>query len=687
MQNSEAHPVLADGVAAQGKQERVMCGIFGLWQRDGQPLDLMTLARATTVLRHRGPDDEGYLLANTRSGQVAHCGGPDSAPGLPLPPLATAGAVGADLALCFRRLAILDLSPAGHQPMVSPDGRYWLIFNGEIYNYRALRQELGGRGYTFHTGCDSEVILAAYGEWGPDCARRFNGMWALALWDTVGRTLFLSRDRFGIKPLYYVATDSLFVFASEIKALLAAGAVAFRPDPIAVARYVAQGIMPSPQAGRTFFEGVQLLPAAHSLLLTPETVSLEQYWSLPRAGSVRPLPGKQAEAEYRDLFTDAMRLHLQADVAVGTCLSGGLDSSSIVAVGGQLMHTEHGVALERLGEHQQTFSAVYENAGAWNERDYIEQVTAATGAAGNTVVPTVGRLWDEVADLVWHQDEPFQSTSIFAQWCVMDLAHRHGITVLLDGQGADEVLGGYRPFALWLGGMLRAGQVPQAWAATRAIQGVTGLNPWRLLARAAAQQAPVAVQLPARRARLRQAIQASALRRDVAHPLLNGHGPTGEQVAAQRNLHDHLARLVVEDSLPTLLRYEDRNSMAFSIESRVPFLDVRLVEFAFGPGAPWRLHDGWTKWLQRRAVADILPASVVWRRDKVGFETPELHWLRASQSRLLDLFATDEGAGAYLDLAQVRAAVPRLLAQGATAQVWRWANLVLWLRAFGRTRV
>ena len=170
----------------------------------------------------------------------------------------------------------------------------------------------------------------------------------------------------------------------------------------------------------------------------------------------------------------------------------------------------------------------------------------------------------------------------------------------------------------------------------------------------------------------------------MGHPLLNGHGPSVAAVAAQRNLHDHLARLVVEDSLPTLLRYEDRNSMAFSIEARVPFLDYRLVEFAFGPGAPWRLHDGWTKWLQRRAVADILPASVVWRRDKVGFETPELHWLRASQARLLDLFATDDGAGAYLDLAQVRAAVPRLLAEGATAQVWRWANLVLWLRAFGR---
>ena len=370
-------------------------------------------------------------------------------------------------------------------------------------------------------------------------------------------------------------------------------------------------------------------------------------------------------------------------MAVGTCLSGGLDLSSIVAVAGQLMHTEHGVALERLGDHQQTFSAVYPGDGPWNERRHIEQVIGATGAAGNYVEPTVERLWDDLDALVWHQDEPFQSTSIFAQWCVMDLAHGHGITVLLDGQGADEVLGGYRPFALWLGQMLRAGRLGQAVAAARSIQSVTGLNPWPLLARAGVQQLPVGVGVRARQMRLQQAVATAAIDPDLGRRLVALDGPTPAQVAAGRDLHRHLARLVLEDSLPTLLRYEDCNSMAFSIEARVPFLDYRLVEFAFQQGAPWRLHAGWTKWLQRRAVAGVLPDFIVWRRDKVGFETPEVTWLRASQDRLLALFAEDTGAGAYVDLAQVRAAVPRLLAEGATAQVWRWANLVLWLRVFG----
>ncbi|MGI8589353.1 MAG: asparagine synthase (glutamine-hydrolyzing) [Chloroflexia bacterium] len=658
-----------------------MCGICGFRQRDGQPVDRAALRRATAALRHRGPNDEGYLLVQTATGRVVHCGGPDTDPALGLPDLDAVADEPFDLALGFRRLAILDLSPAGHQPMASSDSSCWLIFNGEIYNYKALRTELAGQGAAFRTGSDSEVLLAAYQTWGPDCVRRFNGMWAFAIWDGARRQLFVSRDRFGIKPFYYAqAAGGAFAFASEIKALLVAGAVGFQPDPAAVARYLAQGRMPGVAQGATFFTGVQALPAAHSLVLTRQGLTQDRYWTIP--APTTPLPQAEAAAQYRDLFTDAVRLHLQADVAVGTCLSGGLDSSSIVAVAGQLLHTEAGVALERLGDHQQTFSAVYPASGPWNERAYIEQVTARTGAAGNEIVPTAERLLADLDALVWHQDEPFQSTSIFAQWCVMDLAHRHGATVLLDGQGADEVLGGYRPFTIALGELLRAGQWAEAGRMARAIGAVTDLNPWRLLARAAAQQGPVGLELRARRARLRQAAQAAALCPDLASQL-DSEGPPLEGVRAGRSLHDHLAWLVVEDSLPTLLRYEDRNSMAFSIEARVPFLDYRLVEFAFGQGAPWRLHAGWTKWLQRQAVADLLPGTVVWRRDKVGFETPELVWLCAIQPHLTALFTPDSGAGAYLDLAAVRRALPRLLAAGRTAQVWRWTNLALWLRAFG----
>ncbi len=661
-----------------------MCGIFGIWHRDGKSVDLAALRRATTSLRHRGPDDEGYLLVDTANGHTMLCGGENTRAELGLPGLSDfIGVIGErfDLALGFRRLAILDLSPAGHQPMSSPDGTCWLIFNGEIYNYIELRSELFSHGHTFKTGTDSEVILAAYQQWGPDCLRRFNGMWAFALWDGRKRQLFVSRDRFGVKPFYMVSgQDSTFAFGSEIKALLASGVAPFRPSSEAIARYVAQGGFPNRARGETFFEGIQELPAAHFALVSREARRAHRYWTLPTEAAARPPSADDARASYSELFTDAVRLRLRADVPVGTCLSGGVDSSSIVAVAGELMQTEHAVSLERLGEHQQTFSAVYSLDGPWNERKYIEQVVERTGAAGNYVSPTSERLWGDLEKLVWHQDEPFQSTSIFAQWCVMDLAHQRGVTVLLDGQGADEVLGGYRPFAVWLGQLVRARHLAQAASEASDIYGVTGMNPLPLLARGVAGQLPSAVLRRLRGSRVQQAVAQSGLKPELGDTLARSVASSGEAYADLRDLNSHLARLLSEDSLPNLLRYEDRNSMAFSIESRVPFLDYRLVEYVFTKAAHLRIHRGWTKWIQRVSVEGKLPDSIVWRRDKVGFETPEQQWFRAGESHLLDLINADSATSDYLDMDYVRREVPNLIASGNTAKVWRWVNLALWLR-------
>ena len=647
-------------------------------------MDLGALERATTALRHRGPDDEGYLLVATRTGRTVLCGGPATPAALGLPRLSALADERFDLALGFRRLAILDLSPAGHQPMPSPDRRHWLIFNGEIYNYLELRAELQALGHPFRTGSDTEVILAAYAAWGPACLNRFNGMWAFALWQEAGRELFLARDRFGVKPLYTATTpDGTFAFASEIKALAVAGVVAFQPDPLAVAAYVAQGRYPSASAGATFWTGVRAVPAAHYALVSSPTWSVQRYWDLPTAAGAASGEA-EATAAYRALFDDAVRLRLRADVAVGTCLSGGLDSSSIVAVAGELMQREHAVSLERLGDHQQTFSAVYDESGRWDERPHIAPVLERTGAAGNMVVPTATQLWTDLDRLIWHQDEPFAGTSIFAQWCVMGLARERGVTVLLDGQGADEVLGGYRPFGPLLGELLRGGHPGRALAAAGAIGRVTGLAQLPLLARALVGQAPAPALLRLRQHRLQGYVAGALLRPHLAAALLAVEADDATPYLAGRTLHQHLARLVVEDSLPTLLRYEDRNSMAFSREARVPFLDYRLVEYAFTAAAPWRVHAGWTKWIQRQTVADRLPSTVVWRRDKVGFETPELAWLRAGQNHLLELLAPDSRVADYLDLSAARAAVPGLLAAGQTGIVWRWANLAGWLRAFAK---
>ncbi len=653
-------------------------------------MDLRALRHATGILRHRGPDDEGYLLVDTRSGHTVLCGGDNTPPQLALPRLDRFLQHRFDLAVGFRRLAIIDLSPSGHQPMPYLDARLWLVFNGEVYNYVELRSELTSLGYNFRTGTDTEVILAAYSRWGPACLQRFNGMWGFAIWDNAHRQLFLARDRFGVKPMYMVSRpDGTFAFASEIKALLALGAADFRPSPLAIAGYVAQGRFPDHSRGYTFFEGVRALPAAHYALVSPQGSTARRYWALPvhiEGPGPEPDP-RQAWHDYRQLFTDAVRLRLRADVAVGTCLSGGVDSSSIVAVAGRLMQQEHAVSLERLGERQQTFSAVYDLPGPWNERPYIEKVVECTGAGGNYIIPESQRLWDDLERLVWHQDEPFQSTSIFAQWCVMDLARRRGATVLLDGQGADEVLGGYRPFAVWMAQLLRSGHPGMAAKEALAIRRVTGPNPLPLLVRALAVQLPDPVLVTLRGRRLQEAVLTAGLKPDLRKILLEHHAAQRESYSDQRDLNRHLARLIVEDSLPNLLRYEDRNSMAFSIEARLPFLDYRLVEFVFTRAASLRIRDGWTKWIQRKAVAGLLPDEVVWRRDKVGFETPERQWLYEGRHRLLDaLSCAGPGIGEYLDLPVIRAQLPRLLEQGETGRVWRWVNLALWLDCFGRQK-
>jgi asparagine synthase (glutamine-hydrolysing) len=656
-----------------------MCGIFGIWHFDGQSVDLAALRAATTTLRHRGPDDEGYLLADTRRGNVLSCAGDDTDRRLGLPRLASCADPAYDLAFGFRRLAILDLSPAGHQPMSSPDGRFWLIFNGEVYNYLELRDELRGLGHAFRSGSDSEVILAAYAQWGAECLARFNGMWALAIWDTVERSLFLARDRFGVKPLYYTADNSVFRFASEIKALVGAHGLAFRPNDAAIYNYLAGALLPSPQDGRTFFEGVRALPPGRWLMARADSLTEQRFWTLSPAGPVAASGDPAAAAaRYRGLFVDAVRLRLRSDVPMGTCLSGGVDSSSIVCAINRLIADE-GVSVEQIGERQKTFSAVYEATAHYNERPHIERILQATRAEGNFVVPTWEALRDDLAGLVWHQDEPFLSTSIFAQWCVMRLARARGITVLLDGQGADEQLGGYLPYILFLEELVHRGQIGRAWREARDLQAQTGRSAAGLMARALSRQVRGAWIDRRRRQRRAADIHTAALNPDFA-AAQRGQSAGWWRDIEQHTLDEHLADMIEESSLPHLLRYEDRNSMAFSIEARVPFLDYRFVQASFTEVAPWRIHAGWSKWILRKAMAPLVPSEIIWRKDKVGFETPEAAWTARFAAESLDIF-DDACCRDYLDVAAARRRLAAWPAGGADVRlVWRWINLALWLR-------
>jgi asparagine synthase (glutamine-hydrolysing) len=585
-----------------------MCGIFGVWNIDGRAVEADAVQRATSVIRHRGPDDEGFLLADTRAGTVLPAAGRETSARLSLPRLGEQAGHPFDLALGFRRLSILDLSEAGHQPMGGAGGRLWIVFNGEIYNYVELRDELRARSFKFQTGTDTEVILAAYEQWGESCVDRFNGMFAFAVWDAYEQRLLIARDRFGEKPLFYVYEPGrLFAFASEMKALWAAGLAPRRVHEETLARFAQYGQVESGE--QTFYEGILRLPQAHTLTLElGSPPRLRRYWDIdPRERE--PNVTSEAVAErFRELFTDSVRLRLRADVPVGSSLSGGLDSSTVVSVINRLLPA---------GATQKTFTARFDDERA-DEGRWAELVASANRVEPHYVWPTGERFFEELDKLFWHQEEPFSSTSVYAQWCVMRLARKHGVTVLLDGQGADEMLAGYHVYfnemaddllkCFHLSGYLR-------WR-----RDCERLHGWRpgSLRRAALQALPENLKKPAR-------VVWRALK-DLprVEPLRPEYPPGFKKVSGLRRL---LWWNTTRQGLVELLRYADRNSMAHSREVRLPFLDHRLVEFIFRLPTEMLVRSGWTKWVLREAFRGVVPAEITDRVDKLGYMPPQGRWL------------------------------------------------------------
>lgn len=618
-----------------------MCGLCGV-VAFGQPAEGETAAAMARHLDHRGPDGAGEY-------------------------------VGDGVALAFRRLAIIDLSDAGMQPFASDDGSLRLVHNGEVYNYRELRRELEGHGHRFRSATDTEVILHAYEEWGDACVERFNGMWALAIWDARRRRLYCSRDRFGIKPFYYRLDGGRFVFASELKAFRGDPATPLRANAHAVRDYVEQGYLDHTE--ETFFEGIRRLPPAHSLVFDEDGLRLRRYWTLePRD----PPAGDAAEA-VRELFFDSIRFHLRSDVPVGTCLSGGLDSSVIVSAVDHLLETEAETA-RPVGERQQTFTAYFDAAG-FDERPFAEAVVERTRTQAHWVSFGAADVVEHVESIVETQDEPFGSTSMVAQWFVMREARRAGLKVMLDGQGGDEIFAGYHAyFATYFADLLargRLGALRQELAAYRTLHGAGAAATALMVAR---PFVPERLRWIARgRVRGGSALLHSDLRGLGSQPHENGAA-----------FPDHLRRLLhlilTRRGLPELLRYEDRNSMAHSLEARVPFLDYRLVELMFSLEAGELIERGRTKAVLRRALGDLLPPVVRDRVDKLGFVTPEIHWLRGKLGDLAaDVFASQSfAARGWVDAAAARRRLERHRRGELTAgfELWRALNLELWARTF-----
>jgi asparagine synthase (glutamine-hydrolysing) len=619
-----------------------MCGISGFFSTTPQPANIV--GRMTDLIRHRGPDDEGFVLFQTLSAMPRVCGGQDTPDGAYQAAtvyalkekLSSLGAYPVTLALGHRRLSIVDLSPMGHQPMSSADGRYWIVYNGEVYNHVELRAELDARGYQFVSHSDTEVIIAAYREWGKECLARFNGMFAFLIYDRAQRKLFVARDRFGVKPLYYRVSGNGFAFASEIKQFTVLPDWRAQMNGQRVYDFLNWGI--TDHTDETLFAGVFQLRGGQALELDLQAITdgRVQYAAggkLPVYSwyQLKPQPFvgtmEDASAQFRNKLIDAVKLHLRADVPVGSCLSGGLDSSSIVCIVNQLLREEDAHGL------QKTFSAC-SDVGKFDERKWIDVVVDATGVEGHYVYPALSGLFDEVPAITWHQDEPFGSTSIYAQWSVFRLAAEQKVKVMLDGQGADEQLAGYHVFfGPYLATVFRSLHWLDLINEASAMRRLHGYSYTTALAYLANFTLPEFIKDPLRRATGRAGAQPAWLNFEQLNCVAVNPFQAAGAAEAETVQRLSIAQLTASN-LQMLLHWEDRDSMGHSIESRVPFLDYRLVEFVLGLPDEYKLSDGVTKRVLRQGMSGILPDAIRDRMDKLGFVTPEETWLRETASEL-----------------------------------------------------
>lgn len=648
-----------------------MCGIAGIIAPEGIRHD--HLVRMSAALQHRGPDGSGIMLYSRPTGLR-----------LSLNEVRLTDQDARDLVgFAHRRLSIFDLSDASLQPMLDERGLFCVTYNGELYNYLELKLELEALGYTFRTTGDTEVLLRAYEAWGPDCLRRFNGMWAFAILDLRNDSVFLARDRFGIKPLYWTTHQGACYFASEIKGLLAVPELRHQPNERVVARYLATGMVDD--SIQTFFDGVEQFPAAHwaSIPLGSYTVepTPRRYWSIQHGA----FAGSESEAteQLRDLFLDAVRLHAQSDVPVGSCLSGGIDSSAIVC-SAELLR-----ASRQIPHYSHNAFGFCARDEQFSEKRYMERVADHTSARMHYVDVSDRQVQQLIPDVIRMQDEPFGSASIVAQWLVFQSAKAQGMTVMLDGQGADETLAGYHTyFATIALDHLAHGRIADYRSLRARFQ--ADIGPFPASHRALMWSfAPASVREYTRLAK-RQAV--ASMRRlvpgDSAAAAISGdlwslytRGST-ENGHVPRALRDSLQASVESAGLPSLLRFEDRNSMAHSIEARVPFLDYRLVEFLFGLPDTWKVRDTRTKHLFREAMIGILPEPIRTRKDKIGFRADPA-WTRSfvHQHRRTILNNSSEleqhwfsGEGLETLLADGKQGPANELAQ------WRVLNTKLWAR-------
>jgi asparagine synthase (glutamine-hydrolysing) len=584
-----------------------MCGIIALVNLK-EASKTEELRVATEIIAHRGPDDEGYLLWDGLAEPKVYSGKDTHEDTIATHKLnSLPKTYNWKVGFGHRRLSIIDTTPQGHQPMQLQISGLSITYNGEVYNYLEIKEELIQKGHLFLTHSDTEVILHAWAEWGSDCLHKLNGMFAFVLLDTINKKLYAVRDRFGIKPLYYSHNNNFISFVSEIKQIRTLPGYVQDLNEDICYDYLAHGLLD--HTSQTFDKNIFQLRGGELAIVDLQEpikkVQVERWYTL------KPKKWKgskeEAKTKFRALFKDSVRLRLRADVSIGSCLSGGLDSSAIV---GQIAD----LIKESNSKGQETVTACFKET-KYDEWNFAEQVINKVNANAHQVWPSSDKLIEDLDKLIWHMDEPFGSTSQFSQWCVFEGAAQAKLKVMLDGQGADEMLAGYggNDVPLYTG-LLKKGKINKLFKEYKGFNHEHGYPPKGQMFHA-----------------LKRTFHLEK-RQDKSPDWLIMGKSNSNNLAITHSLQEEMINQLTTTSIPVLLRYEDRNSMAFSIESRVPFLDYRLVEFLLGLPEECIYHLGVRKVILRDAFQKLVPVQVLKRRDKMGFVTPEELWLKEEKT-------------------------------------------------------
>ncbi len=607
-----------------------MCGICGIINFNNAFSEQEKIQKMMKVMKHRGPNDNGiYIDGNFGFG--------------------------------FVRLSILDLSSLGHQPMFDSTGRYMIIHNGEVFNFIEIREKLLQKGYIFKSKTDTEVILYSYIEWGQECLNIFNGMWAFVIYDKLKKTLFCARDRFGIKPFYYYCDEEKFIFSSEIPPILSI--LKTKPTPNYEAIYDYLVFNRTDQTEKTFFNEIKKLQHGHILTIENNKIMIKRWYDL--RNRIKNIEGFRNSEEYRELFSSAVGLRLRSDVPVGVCLSGGLDSSSIVSI----------LIKDYNKKDLQTFSAIYGNGKYGDESEFIHQFNGLLTNMFYTY-PSSETLKNDLMKFIRAHGEPIPSTSPYAQFKVMELAKEH-VVVTLDGQGADESLAGYHYFFGFLFKdllqklkFLDFGKEILFYLLNhKSIYGIKSFIYFLLP--------------PSQKMNLRLK-EKDYLNLDFAES--NKNSVISDNLYGSDSLQDALLNHF-EYKLEHLLKWEDRNSMYFSLEARVPFLDYRLVEKTIASSSEFIINKGMTKAILRDAMKNTLPEKIRLRKDKIGFGTPQDEWFREESfvEFINDLLSSDSlKKRCIIDTEKAKQLYQKHINKetNISKEIWKWINLELWYREF-----